>query len=117
MFKLFSVDKSKKPDIDLTNELLDELSRFRFPLVIIQFFLIIGTLGYLMLEDYTLIEAFFQAFLYIHKYGLWCAKRASILPHYDYFHYDFNANRRGDYRILRGCGGKCHYGREANFNH
>lgn len=57
----FGSDKSKKPDIDLTGELLDELSRFRFPLVVVQIFLIIGTLGYLALEDYTLIEAFFQA--------------------------------------------------------
>lgn len=54
-------DKSKKPDIDLTPELLNELSRFRFPFIVVQIFLIIGTLGYLALEDYTLIEAFFQA--------------------------------------------------------
>ena len=36
-------DNSKKPDIDLTPELLNELSRFRFPFVIVQIFLIIGT--------------------------------------------------------------------------
>lgn len=57
----FSFDKSKKPDIDLTPELLRELSRFRFPLILVQIFIILGTLGYLALEDYTLIEAFFQA--------------------------------------------------------
>ncbi|RAX55314.1 potassium channel protein [Helicobacter sp. 16-1353] len=60
-FWFLNFDKSKKPDIDLTPELLNELSRFRFPLVVVQIFLIIGTLGYLALEDYTLIEAFFQA--------------------------------------------------------
>lgn len=53
--------KSSKPDIDLMPQLLDELSRFRFPIVVVQIFLIIGTLGYLALEDYTLLEAFFQA--------------------------------------------------------
>lgn len=57
----FSNDKSSKPDIDLTGELLSELARFRYPVIAIQIFLILGTLGYLALEDYTLIEAFFQA--------------------------------------------------------
>lgn len=59
--KFFGSKKSNKPDISLMPELLAELSRFRFPLIIVQVFLIIGTLGYLTLEDYTLIEAFFQA--------------------------------------------------------
>lgn len=53
--------KTQKPDIDLTPELFDELSRFRFPLIVVQVFLLLGTLGYLALEDYTLLEAFFQA--------------------------------------------------------
>lgn len=59
--KLLKADKSTKPDVDLTPELLDELARFKFPFVVVQVFLILGTLGYLTLEDYTLMEAFFQA--------------------------------------------------------
>lgn len=59
--RFLSSRKSSKPDINLMPELLTELSRFRFPLVIVQVFLVIGTLGYLVLEDYTLVEAFFQS--------------------------------------------------------
>lgn len=78
MFHFF--DKSKKPDIDLTNELLDELSRFRFPLIVIQAFIIIGTLGYLMLEDYTLIEAFFQASYTFTNTGFGALKEHQFTP-------------------------------------
>lgn len=77
---LFSIDKSKKPDIDLSAELLDELSRFRFPLVIVQVFLVLGTLGYLMLEDYTLIEAFFQASYTFTNTGFGALKEHQFSP-------------------------------------
>lgn len=77
---IFNIDKSKKPDIDLTNELLDELSRFRFPLVVVQVFLIIGTLGYLTLEDYTLIEAFFQASYTFTNTGFGALKEHQFSP-------------------------------------
>lgn len=53
-------EKSSKPDIDLSGELYEQLKPFRFPLILIQLGLIIGTLGYVVLEDYTLMEAFFQ---------------------------------------------------------
>lgn len=59
--RFFSFKKSKKPDINLMPDLLAELSRFRFPLVVVQVCLIVGTLGYLLLENYSLMEAFFQA--------------------------------------------------------
>lgn len=53
-------EKSSKPDIDLSGELYEQLKPFRFPLILIQLGLILGTLGYVVLEDYTLMEAFFQ---------------------------------------------------------
>lgn len=73
-------DRSKKPDIDLTPELLSELARFRFPFVIVQVFLIIGTLGYLALEDYTLIEAFFQASYTFTNTGFGALKEHQFSP-------------------------------------
>lgn len=73
-------DNSKKPDIDLTPELLNELSRFRFPFVIVQIFLIIGTLGYLALEDYTIIEAFFQASYTFTNTGFGALKEDQFSP-------------------------------------
>ncbi len=76
----FNSDSSKKPDIDLTPQLLNELSRFRFPFVIVQVFLIIGTLGYLALEDYTLIEAFFQASYTFTNTGFGALKESQFSP-------------------------------------
>ncbi len=53
-------DKPSKPDISLNSELYQQLKPFRIPLVLLQFFVILGTLGYLVLEDYDLMQAFFQ---------------------------------------------------------
>lgn len=78
-FKKFGAN-SNKPDIDLTGELLSELSRFRFPFIIVQVFLIIGTLGYLALEDYTLIEAFFQASYTFTNTGFGALKEHQFSP-------------------------------------
>lgn len=49
-----------KPDITLAGELYEQLKPFRLPLILVQFFLLFGTLGYLVLEDYDLMQAFFQ---------------------------------------------------------
>lgn len=58
--KLIRWENSSKPDIDLGPELYEQLKPFRLPLVLIQLFILIGTLGYLALENYSLIQAFFQ---------------------------------------------------------
>ena len=49
-----------KPDISLAGELYEQLKPFRLPLIHVQFFLLFGTLGYWVLEDYDLMQAFFQ---------------------------------------------------------
>ena len=49
-----------KPDISLSSELYAQLKPFRIPLILIQFFVVFGTIGYLVLEDYDLMQAFFQ---------------------------------------------------------
>lgn len=58
--KLLNRKKAQKPDISLSSELYSQLKAFRIPLVLFQFFLLFGTLGYLVLEDYDVIQAFFQ---------------------------------------------------------
>ena len=52
---------SSRPDIDLSSQLYDQFKAFRLPLVLIQVFILIGTLGYFILEDYTIVQAFFQS--------------------------------------------------------
>lgn len=50
----------EKASVDLNLELYEQLKYFRLPLILIQIFLLIGTLGYLWIEDYSLMDAFFQ---------------------------------------------------------
>lgn len=50
-----------KPDISLSGELYEQLKPFRLPFILVQLFILFGTLGYLILEDYDLMHAFFQA--------------------------------------------------------
>ncbi|PAF51502.1 potassium channel protein [Helicobacter sp. 13S00477-4] len=59
--KIIHWGNTSKPDIDLRPELYEQFKAFRLPLVLIQIFILIGTLGYFALENYTLIQAFFQA--------------------------------------------------------
>lgn len=51
---------SLKTDIRLGDELYAQLKPFRIPLILLQLFIIFGTIGYLLLEDYDLMQAFFQ---------------------------------------------------------
>ncbi|MGX2984038.1 potassium channel family protein [Helicobacter sp. 23-1048] len=49
-----------KADVSLGDELYAQLKPFRIPLILLQLFIIFGTIGYLVLEDYDLMQAFFQ---------------------------------------------------------
>lgn len=58
--KIIHWGNTPKPDISLSNELYAQLKPFRIPFILVQLFLLFGTLGYLVLEDYDLMQAFFQ---------------------------------------------------------
>lgn len=53
-------EKRQKAEIELSSALYEQFKYFRLPLLLIQILLLIGTLGYLWLEDYSLMDAFFQ---------------------------------------------------------
>lgn len=53
-------EAKNKATANLNAELYEQFKYFRLPLLLIQIFLLIGTLGYLWLEDYSLMDAFFQ---------------------------------------------------------
>ncbi|MCH5323184.1 MAG: potassium channel protein [Helicobacter sp.] len=59
--KFLHWEASKKPDINLSDELYEQLKPFRLPFILLQLGLLLSTLGYLVVTDYTLIEAFFQS--------------------------------------------------------
>lgn len=53
-------ESSQKPDVDISGLLYEQLKPFRAPFILLFFGLFLSTLGYLVVTDYTLIEAFFQ---------------------------------------------------------
>ena len=59
--KFLHWESSAKPDIDLSSELYQQLKPFRLPFILIVLGLLLSTLGYLVITDYTLIEAYFQS--------------------------------------------------------
>lgn len=54
-------ETSPKPTITLNDELYAQLLPFRTPLVLIQMLMVIGTFGYVYIENYTVMDAIFQA--------------------------------------------------------
>lgn len=50
-----------KPDINFNTEIYEQLKPFRLPLILIVLNILIGTLGYVYIADFSLIDAFYQA--------------------------------------------------------
>ncbi|NWF66008.1 MAG: NAD-binding protein [Campylobacterales bacterium] len=59
--KLLHWETKEKPKITLSGEFYELLKPFRLPLILVQLSLMIGTIGYLLLTDYNITEALFQA--------------------------------------------------------
>ena len=59
--KLLHWEGTQKPDIDLSGLLYEQLKPFRLPFILLFLGLLLSTLGYIVISDYTLIEAFFQS--------------------------------------------------------
>ncbi|MBN2824848.1 MAG: potassium channel protein [Campylobacterales bacterium] len=49
-----------KPHIDLTDEYYSQLKPFRYPFILIVLVMLIGTLGYVIIEKYPLMDAIYQ---------------------------------------------------------
>lgn len=52
---------TQKPDIDMSGLLYEQLKPFRAPFLLLFAGLLLSTLGYVVVTDYSLIDAFFQA--------------------------------------------------------
>ena len=59
--KFLHWEGAQKPDIDMSGLLYEQLKPFRASFLLIFAGLILSTLGYLVVTDYSLIDAFFQA--------------------------------------------------------
>ncbi len=69
-----------KPEINLNAKLYEELRPFQLPLVLIQLCFIFGSLGYIYLEDYTLIDAIFQTGYTFTTVGFGSLKEGEFSP-------------------------------------
>ncbi|MBD3824258.1 MAG: potassium channel protein [Epsilonproteobacteria bacterium] len=58
--KFLHWETTPKPAITLNSELYAQLLPFRTPLILIQLCMLIGTLGYVYIEHYSLMDAIFQ---------------------------------------------------------
>ncbi len=58
--KILNWQKSTKPHINLNTELYLQLAPFRLPLILIVLIMMFGTLGYIIIEDFNLIDAIYQ---------------------------------------------------------
>ncbi len=51
---------SAKPEYDLNPIIYSQLKPFRLPLVLVQFIMIIGTMGYILIDDFPILDAVYQ---------------------------------------------------------
>lgn len=58
--KFLNWETPPKPSITLNDELYAQLLPFRLPTILIQLCMVIGTLGYIYIEDYEIMDAIFQ---------------------------------------------------------
>ena len=49
------------PHIDLNTELYQQLKPFRLPLILVVLMIMVGTIGYVIIDDFTLLDAVYQA--------------------------------------------------------
>ncbi len=52
--------RNTKPEFDLNSEIYSQLKPFRLPLVLVQFIMMIGTLGYIIIDDFPILDAIYQ---------------------------------------------------------
>ena len=53
--------RTAKPQYDLNPIIYSQLKPLRLPLILIQIVMMIGTLGYVYLEDYSIMHGIFQS--------------------------------------------------------
>lgn len=76
--KLLKWERSPKPHITLNDELYAQLLPFRTPLIILQIAMILGTIGYIVIEDYSLIDGLYQTGYTITAVGFGALKESEF---------------------------------------
>ncbi len=52
--------RSVKPEYDLNPIIYSQLKPFRLPLVLVQIIMIVGTMGYILIDDFPILDAIYQ---------------------------------------------------------
>jgi len=52
--------RTTKPEFDLNQEIYSHFKHFRLPLILLQFLMIVGTLGYMIIDDFPILDAIYQ---------------------------------------------------------
>ena len=53
-------NKSTKPEFDLNKEIYSQFKHFRLPLILLQSIMMIGTIGYMLIDDFSILDAIYQ---------------------------------------------------------
>ena len=86
LLKFLNWSNSAKPEISLDTELYEQLKPFRFPLISVVLLLLFGTLGYIFIDNFSLIDAFYQAGMTFTTVGF--TEVAPITPKGRIFYYN-----------------------------
>lgn len=52
--------RNTKPEFDLNREIYTHFKHFRLPLILIQIIMVVGTLGYMWIDNFTILDAIYQ---------------------------------------------------------
>ncbi|MDY0116660.1 MAG: NAD-binding protein [Sulfurimonadaceae bacterium] len=78
--KFLHWEVTPKPHITLNDELYAQLLPFRTPLILVQMCILIGTLGFYYIEDYSIMDAIFQAGYTFTTVGFGAMKEGEFSP-------------------------------------
>lgn len=59
--KFLNWSRSTKPEINLNTELYEQLRTFRLPLILVVLMMLFGSLGYVFIDNFSLMDAIYQA--------------------------------------------------------
>ena len=52
--------RNTKPEFDLNREIYSQFKYFRLPLILLQVIMMVGTLGYMIIDDFNILDAIYQ---------------------------------------------------------
>jgi voltage-gated potassium channel len=52
--------RDTKPEFDLNKEIYSQFKHFRLPLILLQSIMMIGTIGYMIIDDFSILDAIYQ---------------------------------------------------------